>query len=800
MMRVFNILHDDQMPQRDDESGFGCLETERGCLPLIAMNVAATISGLLARTTVRQTFRNSLEIPLEATYIFPLPDRAAVTSFRMRIGDRVIEGQLKERGQARKAYRKAIEDGHRAALAEEDRSGTFSIQVGNIPPKEDVAVELALVGPLPVAAGEATFRFPLVVAPRYTSGIPLDGPSVGLGQASDTEEVPDASRVTPPVLLPGFPNPVALSVEVEVDPIGLQITGDAGPQFSVSLHAVLVEEGPPWKLRLQPGERLNRDFILRIPVAADAVQTSLITSSKDGENHGTFALTLVPPIIEGGTRAPRDVVIVLDRSGSMNGWKMVAARRAAGRIVDSLLNEDSFSVIAFDNEVERPPHEKDKLSPATDRNRWQTIEWLGKVESRGGTEMAGAMAEAIRLLSSADEKREPILILVTDGQVAGEDTILRVVKEEVPESRTPRIHTIGIDRAVNAGFLQRLADAGGGTCDLVESEERLDAAMSHIHRSISVAALTDLKIEALQGSIDQDSVAPGQLPDLFAERPVVITGQCRASGLPLRLRVLGTDPVGEPWQTEITAIDGASDIIRSLWGRARVRDLEDRYAMGVKKPKALAKEIVEVSLATKVLSRFTAYVAVDKSEVVNRGGKQQQVVQPVEIPDGWDVVRTAAAPCSFAVSSDDGDELSSPLFGGLGLRKRASKTQAPAGSVSQGSEGDVDAYERILQDLHKLCKPLKGGLVEAIRNRRIRLLRLLETLRKLVRMLERESLERRQGIESLTKELEHCIQEYDKGGSDALDIDSLNELFLKVRHALSALREAARETREEFWT
>ena len=204
-----------------EHAGFGALETTRGCLPLVSLDVRAKITGLHYQVAVSQAFRNSLDEALEATYIFPLPDRAAVTRFQMRVGDRVIDGELKERGQARADYDQAIRDGHRAAIAEEERSGTFSLRVGNIPPKEEVQVELTLVGPLPVSAGEATFQFPLVVAPRYVPGVPLDGPSVGAGWASDTDQVPDASRVTPPVLLAGFPNPVRLSLEVTVDPAGL---------------------------------------------------------------------------------------------------------------------------------------------------------------------------------------------------------------------------------------------------------------------------------------------------------------------------------------------------------------------------------------------------------------------------------------------------------------------------------------------------------------------------------------------------------------------------------------------------
>ena len=378
MIRPVNPLAEPVLPsepQVDDDAGFGALETERGRLPLVSLDVSARLAGLTAHVTVRQTFRNALDEPLEATYIFPLPDRAAVTSFRMRVADRIVEGELKERAQARADYQKAIESGHRAAIAEEERSGTFHLRVGNVPPKEEVSVELTLVGPVPVSAGEATFRFPLVVAPRYVPGIPLDGPSVGTGWASDTDQVPDASRVTPPVLLPGFPNPVRLSLAVELDPAGLDAAADDWTgRIQSSLHSVIAEEGPPWTIRLQPGERLNRDFILRFPVAAEAVQTTLL-ASPPGDGPGTLALTIVPPAITADNKpAPRDVVVVLDRSGSMGGWKMVAARRAVGRMIDTLLEQDRFTILAFDNVIERPPLAEKDLSKATNRARWRAIE------------------------------------------------------------------------------------------------------------------------------------------------------------------------------------------------------------------------------------------------------------------------------------------------------------------------------------------------------------------------------------------------------------------------------------------
>ncbi len=813
MRRELNTIHANAMPTGDDEAGFGCLETARGCLPLVSMEVLATINGLLARTRVRQTFRNSLDEPLEATYIFPLPDRAAVTSFRMRVGDRVIEGQLKERGQARKDYQKAIEGGHRAALAEEDRSGTFSMQVGNIPPQEDVSVELTLVGPLPVSGGEATYRFPLVVAPRYTSGVALDGPSVGLGQASDTDEVPDASRVTPPVLLPGFPNPVALTLEVELDSMGLVLSGTPEEQLSVSLHSVIVEESVPWRVRLQPGERLNRDFILRFPVAAESVQTSLITSPDEGQKAETFALTLVPPAIEPGAQTPRDVVIVLDRSGSMRGWKMVVARRAVGRIVDSLLDGDRLSVIAFDNDVEQPPHATGKLCRASDRNRWRTIEWLGRIDSRGGTEMAGAMSEAIRLFGSTGNERQPILVLVTDGQVSGEDRILRAVKQKSRTGQIPRIHAIGIDRAVNAGFLQRLAATGGGTCDLVESEDRLDAVMDHVHRGIVTAALTDLKLEAVGGLLIEGSLAPVKLPDLFADRPITIFGQCKTSGSPLCVRVSGTDAAGNPWQTDATTAEGPADTVRSLWGRTRVRDLEDRYATGVEEPKALAKEIVRISLATNVLSRFTAYVAVDRSEVVNKGGQQRQVVQPVDVPDGWDTIASNMRSCSadsarlvqrmeFYEGSESGESCDCLMqeCGDMPRRKSRRARRGPARSIPSQAEPEPVTVKEALREIRELSKPVKDRLMSRMLARCARLERLLVLLRKLAEMIGSEPEDTRRLLTELANVLEGRVDQFRLGDKQLLKDASINSLLARVREAVQGIEALPQESRKEFWT
>jgi Ca-activated chloride channel family protein len=193
--------------QGGDEPGFGMLASDRGGLPLAALEVRGRVDGLLAQVTVRQRYVNAFDVPLEVTYIFPLPDRAAVYRFRMEVAGRVVEGQIDERGRARDNYDQAVAAGRRAAIAEEERPGVFTLRVGNLMPGETATVELSYCGALPYSDGEVTFRFPLVVAPRYIPGTPLPGPPVGDGVVPDTDAVPDASRITPPVLLPGFPTP-----------------------------------------------------------------------------------------------------------------------------------------------------------------------------------------------------------------------------------------------------------------------------------------------------------------------------------------------------------------------------------------------------------------------------------------------------------------------------------------------------------------------------------------------------------------------------------------------------------------
>ncbi|GGO03176.1 hypothetical protein GCM10010116_06230 [Microbispora rosea subsp. aerata] len=685
------------------DAGLGALETEKGNLPLESVDVTAHVTGLVAGVEVVQTFRNPFDVSLEATYVFPLPPRAAVTAFRMEADGRVVDGVLKERGQARADYDRALAEGRRAAIAEEDRPDVFTIRVGNIVPGERVVVRLTLSQPLPYEDGAAEFRFPLVVAPRYIPGAPLPGRPAGDGVSSDTDAVPDASRITPPVLLPGFPYPVRLSLATTIDPAGLDLR-----EVRSSLHEI-DREGDT--IRLRPGERLDRDFILRlafdassslalVPDDADAGSPGEDTADGGGrataerrvegapaggpgntsgggvedtaesaaDAEGTFVLTLLPPQEDATRTAPRDVVLLLDRSGSMAGWKMVAARRAAARIVDTLTRHDRFAVLSFDSVVERAF--SGGLVDASDRNRYRAVEHLSRLDARGGTEMLAPLEEALRLLdgrnapapgpvtgagpaghdheeerhredgrigegglpgdsgSSGGQARDRVLVLVTDGQVGNEDEILERIG---PRLHGIRAHTVGIDRAVNAGFLGRLALLGSGRCELVESEDRLDTAMEHIHRRIGSALVTDVTVQAEGMDLVADTVT--HAGSLYPGVPLVVTGRYRGRRSAGSLTVRGRTADGRPWEERIEGHLAHDPAARAVWARAHLRGLEDRYAMG---DHSLEQRIVDTSLRFGVLCRFTAFVAVD-TRVAGEGGPEHRVIQPVEPPSGWDM-------------------------------------------------------------------------------------------------------------------------------------------------------------------
>ncbi len=521
-------------------------------LPLAGVQLRARVVDRVAEVSVEETFHNPLTETIEAVYVFPLAGGCAVSGFEIRIGKRTVKARIEERGEARRQYQQALAEGQRAALLEQERDDVFTVQVGNLAPGDEIVARLTYSERLPFFEdGRTELRLPLVVAPRYVAGEELPREQAGHGVAPDTTAVPDASRISPPRLAPGFDPKVALGIEVEMFG-GLS-------ELECSQHAVRSSAGPESAtVRLsREREPLDRDFVLRWRLAGETIRSQLLV-------HGEYAmLSLLPPARQGFLGVPRDVVFVLDRSGSMQGAKMASASRACALLLRTLAPRDRFAVQAFDDVTEWMPG---GFLAADEGGIDRGEKWLRSVFSRGGTELDSAMREALaKIREAGGEGRVPVLVLLTDGQVGDESSVLKRIQSELGGAR---VFTVGIDTAVNGGFLRRLAALGGGTSTFVEPGARLEEALQTIGREIGTPLITDLKAT---GEISEG--APARLPDLFAGRAA--SAFFRYGGG--RVRVPGRTADGKSWQEDLEPREAPLSAIDHLWARARIADLEDEF-------------------------------------------------------------------------------------------------------------------------------------------------------------------------------------------------------------------------------
>jgi Ca-activated chloride channel family protein len=559
----------------------------------------------VAEVTAEQSFQNPFQEFLEAIYIFPLGGGAAVSAFEMKVGGRTLKGIIKERSEARQYYQDALVKGKRAALLEQDRDNVFMVQVGNLPPGEEISIRIVYSERLSYFEDGATeLRLPLVVAPRYIPGEPIEGIPVGGGVESDTDVVPDASRITPPRLAPGVDPKVALSIEVE-------LAGGLPGDITCSQHAIKLSNG---RIALsRDDEPLNRDFVLRWRLAAAGIQSRLLVN-----RNGFAMLSLIAPRRDSFLGTPRDVVFVLDRSGSMKGVKMTSAARACSILLATLGPRDKFAVCAFADSTDWM-----EFTSADEAGIAAGEKFLRKIEANGGTDLGPALGQTLARIHARKDTtgREPVIVLITDGQIGNESEILKFVQRD---TAGVRIFTVGIDTAVNDAFLQRLSVLGGGTCTCCVPGEALEQALASVGREIGAAMITELK------TLGVDLSAPSRLPDLFAGR----ASTCFFAGQNLKsVRVEGKFADGKVFNATVAAEEIDLPAIAHLWARARVAELEDRYRLG----ENVKQEIIDISIKHMLLTRFTAFVVVDENEAVNEKGAQRTVVQPVEIPDRWEM-------------------------------------------------------------------------------------------------------------------------------------------------------------------
>lgn len=607
---------------RQTALGYLCSTASNQRLPLCAVHFEANLLERAATVKLEQKFVNSYKDPIEAVYIFPLSG-GAVKSFQLKVGDRIVEGLVKERAEARAEYQKALDQGKRAALLEQERDDVFTMQVGNIKSGEEVSVVIEYFEVLPYFAdGTSELRLPLVVAPRYIPGEALPV-SCGDGTESDTDIVRDASRITPPLLVDGFDPEVSLSIKVNFDKTF------AIEDLACSQHAIKTKSKDGLTVSLaNKKERLNRDFVLSFKLGQKQISSSCVLSKLSPESYFGM-LSILPPGLDADEiyTAPRDVIFLLDRSGSMTGEKMGSASMACSILLNTLSPQDRFSICAFDHETSwlgKNAREEVSLLAADPSGVETGEKFLRGITARGGTELNGALEQAVTVVEHRrDSSRTAIFVVITDGEVGDESRILKRVQETLGDGR---IFSVGVDTAVNAGFLKRLANLGGGTCALVSPGMELEEALIGIGREIGVPLITDLAVEN-DGSFE---LAPGRKQDLFEGRPCTVYFETKSA--PKTVSVTGTYVDGTSFAQQIPVSEVVTDTVAKLYARARVVELEDAYRL---RPQAATKQkIIDLSIVHQVLTRFTAYVAVD-SEIAVDGTKRRKVVQPVEKPQGW---------------------------------------------------------------------------------------------------------------------------------------------------------------------
>ncbi len=653
----------EELTAKKERRSLGSLSGKLGAkkmeLPLAGIDISAKIIDRAASVTIKQKFRNPYKDFLEATFIFPLAGGIAVDRFEMRVGDRVLVGNVEERQEARKIYAQALEAGKRTALLEQERDDVFTVSVGNLVPGEEVEITLTYSERLPYfASGKTELRLPLVVAPRYIAGNPLASDPVGKGIETDTDVVPDASRISPPRLVPGVDPSVSLNIQVEL----CLDSADSLADLTCSQHATStsISDGAITVTLSRTDELLNRDFVLNWRLAASEIKSRLyLLPDTTSENDHFGMLSIVPPLTDSELKSPRDIVFVFDRSGSMGGLKIVSAARACSLLLESLTPADRFAIATFDSQIEWLGGSSIGIFYEADEGGLERgHKFLHEVFARGGTELDPALSSVLDSISNrADQSREPIVVLLTDGEIGDESRVLKQVQKQ---AQNVRIFTLGIDTAVNSGFLKRLAQVGRGTCALVQPGDQLVGAVSDLAREIGVPLVTDIQLSCENDQLVLSDLTPSPTPDLYAGRAVNLFFRAKGKVDDASISIKGKRIDGAEFAEVAQIVPSSVPAIAKLWAKSFVMSLEDSYREGTGDQTRLKTEIVNLAKTHQLLTKFTAFVLVDE-QAVNKDGTRRAVVQPVHEPALWETPAGTNTMSAFAGGSGASARYGAPM-------------------------------------------------------------------------------------------------------------------------------------------
>jgi Ca-activated chloride channel family protein len=586
-------------------------------VPVQSTEVEITVKGLIVEAVVEQRFENISSEWLEGIYVFPLPQGAAVHAMRLVVGDRVIEGEVQEREAARKVYQQAKSEGKKTSLVEQERPNIFTTSVANIGPGESIAVRIAYQEILDYDSGRFSLRFPMVVGPRYIPGSPVATPSEATGWAFDTDQVPDASRITPPVLHPD---------EGKINPVKLSVTLDAG----MPLERLICPSHPAEISAEKDGIRnialdsafADRDFVLEwVPARGREPRAAVFTEEMDG---AYYVLAMVmPPADEfvETVRLPRETVFVIDTSGSMGGASILQAQQALLMAVDQLRPEDFFNIIEFDSRFTVLWPESRPAMPAAvaDAQRW-----VERLDANGGTEIMGPLLAALEDRAELTPLRQ--IIFITDGCVGNEDALFAAINTGLGRSR---LFTVGIGSAPNSHFMERAATFGRGSFTHIGTPSEVSLRMGELFAKLENPVLAD--IELVWPDPDAE-VWPARVPDLYSGEPVVVTarlatlhGDLEASGVRAH----------QAWRTGVKlSVRKESAGINRLWAQRKIAALMEDRVRGIPEDE-IRTQVLEVALAHHLVSKYTSLVAVDVTPSRPADAALRSGAVPTNLPAGW---------------------------------------------------------------------------------------------------------------------------------------------------------------------
>ena len=588
--------------------------------PLRQTDVKAQVSGFIARVEVTQAFHNPYKEKIEAVYIFPLPEGAAVDDMVMKVGERTIRGVIKKREEAREIYEAAKARGQLAGLLEQERPNIFTQSVANIMPGEEILITIRYVQVLTYDDGRYEFVFPMVVGPRYIPGRQLPSPPSGGGWSGDTDQVPDASRITPPVLKPGQRSGHDISLSLELN-AGIPIQDLKSKSHQVEMKR---QGRSRASVRIKEADAIpNKDFILEYYVAGKRPEVALLTHRSDA---GGFFMLMLQPQAEFKAEeiTPKEMVFVVDCSGSMSGEPIAKAKEAMRRLIRGMNPGDSFQIIRFSVSASQF---SPLPIPNTPENVRRGLSYINGMRGQGGTEMIEGIKAALDF--PPDPQRLRIVFFMTDGYIGNEAHILSAIEDKLGDAR---LFSFGVGSSVNRYLLDRMAEVGRGTVQYVRPDEDTEKAVNKFYERISTPYLTDIEVD--WKGLEVADLYPGRIPDLFSAQPVIILGRYSEPGrdtIELKGKVAGKSSVTRikaalPQQEEENAVLG------TLWARARIRDLMSQMYHG-EKPE-LVEKVTDLALEFRLMSRYTSFVAVEEKIVREGEGPPRKVMVPVEMPEG----------------------------------------------------------------------------------------------------------------------------------------------------------------------